>query len=87
MNPKDRLNNINPMLIAGAILDVDQQDRGISHLYSGDKDAERLKVKYPDIMSRLRSLARDEKFVMNYWLKVCKVRAIRGEPMPWENVH
>lgn len=39
------------------------------------------------IREKLLSLASDERFVMNYWLKVCKVRAQRGIPMPWDVVH
>ncbi len=40
-----------------------------------------------EIKEKLLNLARDQRFVMNYWLKVCKVRAIRGLPMPWEQIH
>lgn len=40
-----------------------------------------------EIREKLQNLARDQHFVMNYWLKVCKVRALRGLPMPWERVH
>lgn len=40
-----------------------------------------------EIKSNLLSLARDQRFVMNYWLKVCKVRALRGLPMPWDQIH
>lgn len=40
-----------------------------------------------DIRDKLLSLARDQRFVMNYWLKVCKVRASRGQPMPWDQIH
>ncbi|MGJ8689134.1 MAG: hypothetical protein ACSHXZ_06380 [Gammaproteobacteria bacterium] len=40
-----------------------------------------------EIKNNLLSLARDQRFVMNYWLKVCKVRALRGLPMPWEQIH
>jgi len=39
------------------------------------------------IREKLLSLSSDERFVMNYWLKVCKVRALRGLPMPWDVVH
>jgi hypothetical protein len=40
-----------------------------------------------EIKEKLLNLARDQRFVMNYWLKVCKVRALRGLPMPWEQIH
>lgn len=40
-----------------------------------------------DIREKLLSLAADQRFVMNYWLKVCKLRASRGLPMPWDQVH
>ncbi len=40
-----------------------------------------------DIRQKLLSLASDQRFVMNYWLKVCKVRAFRGQPMPWDQIH
>jgi hypothetical protein len=40
-----------------------------------------------DIRRKLLSLASDQHFVMNYWLKVCKLRALRGQPMPWDQVH
>lgn len=40
-----------------------------------------------DIRDKLLSLASDQRFVMNYWLKVCKVRASRGQRMPWEQIH
>jgi len=40
-----------------------------------------------EVKEKLLNLARDQRFVMNYWLKVCKVRAIRGLPMPWEQIH
>ena len=40
-----------------------------------------------DIRDKLLSLASDQRFVMNYWLKVCKVRASRGQPMPWDQIH
>lgn len=40
-----------------------------------------------ELKEKLLSLARDQRFVMNYWLKVCKVRALRGMPMPWEQIH
>lgn len=40
-----------------------------------------------EIKEKLLSLAHDQRFVMNYWLKVCKVRALRGLPMPWDYIH
>lgn len=40
-----------------------------------------------DVRDKLLSLASDQRFVMNYWLKVCKVRASRGQPMPWDQIH
>ena len=40
-----------------------------------------------DIRQKLLSLASDQRFVMNYWLKVCKLRAFRGQPMPWDQIH
>lgn len=40
-----------------------------------------------ELRERLLRLARDQRFVMNYWLKVCKVRALRGLPMPWDQIH
>lgn len=40
-----------------------------------------------EIRQRLLNLARDQRFVMNYWLKVCKLRAARGLPMPWDAIH
>lgn len=40
-----------------------------------------------DIRDKLLSLASDQRFVMNYWLKVCKVRASRGQRMPWDQIH
>lgn len=40
-----------------------------------------------EIKEKLLNLARDQRFVMNYWLKVCKVRALRGLPMPWDQIH
>ncbi len=40
-----------------------------------------------DLRDKLLSLASDQRFVMNYWLKVCKVRASRGQPMPWDQIH
>jgi len=40
-----------------------------------------------EVRQRLLRLARDQRFVMNYWLKVCKLRAVRGLPMPWDVVH
>ncbi|MES3006862.1 MAG: hypothetical protein V4751_03725 [Pseudomonadota bacterium] len=40
-----------------------------------------------DIREKLLSLASDQRFVMNYWLKVCKLRALRGQPMPWDLIH
>jgi len=40
-----------------------------------------------DIRDKLLGLARDQRFVMNYWLKVCKLRASRGLPMPWDQIH
>ncbi|MDX1490183.1 MAG: hypothetical protein R3332_02780 [Pseudohongiellaceae bacterium] len=39
------------------------------------------------IREKLLSLSSDERFVMNYWLKVCKLRAVRGLPMPWDVIH
>lgn len=40
-----------------------------------------------EIRDKLLGLARDKTFVMNYWLKVCKLRASRGLPMPWDPIH
>ena len=40
-----------------------------------------------EIKEKLLSLAHDQRFVMNYWLKVCKERALRGLPMPWDYIH
>jgi len=40
-----------------------------------------------EVRQRLLNLARDQRFVMNYWLKVCKLRASRGLPMPWDAIH
>lgn len=40
-----------------------------------------------EVREKLLNLARDQHFVMNYWLKVCKLRALRGMPMPWEQIH
>jgi hypothetical protein len=42
---------------------------------------------FAEIKSRILSLSRDHSFAMNYWVKVCKVRATKGLPMPWDQVH
>lgn len=42
---------------------------------------------FTDIKHRILALSRDRSFAMNYWVKVCKLRAMKGLPMPWESIH
>lgn len=60
------------------------RNQDFSETYNGVLDAS---VQEQEIWQRLLNLARDQRFVMNYWLKVCKLRAVRGLPMPWDAIH
>ncbi|MDT8427536.1 MAG: hypothetical protein RQ757_02085 [Pseudomonadales bacterium] len=42
---------------------------------------------FADIKQKILGLSRDHSFAMNYWVKVCKLRAMKGLPMPWETIH
>ncbi len=64
------------------ILDVDVQEKEIWQIARMLPHCSVMEVR-----QKLLALARDQHFVMNYWLKVCKVRALRGLPMPWEQIH
>jgi hypothetical protein len=42
---------------------------------------------FTEVKRRILSLSKDRSFAMNYWVKVCKLRATKGLPMPWEQIH
>ena len=42
---------------------------------------------FDEIKRRILGLSRDRTFALNYWVKVCKLRATRGLPMPWDQIH
>lgn len=42
---------------------------------------------FAEIKQKILGLSRDRSFAMNYWVKVCKLRAMKGLPMPWETIH
>lgn len=42
---------------------------------------------FEEVKRRILSLSRDRSFAMNYWVKVCKIRAVKGLPMPWDRIH
>jgi hypothetical protein len=42
---------------------------------------------FGEVKRKILSLSRDRSFAMNYWVKVCKLRATKGLPMPWEQIH
>ncbi len=42
---------------------------------------------FTEVKRKILSLSRDRSFAMNYWVKVCKLRATKGLPMPWEKIH
>ena len=42
---------------------------------------------FEEVKRRILGLSRDRSFAMNYWVKVCKIRAVRGMPMPWDQIH
>ncbi len=41
---------------------------------------------FEEVKRKILSLSRDRSFALNYWVKVCKLRATRGEPMPWDGL-
>ena len=42
---------------------------------------------FQEVKRRILGLSRDRSFAMTYWVKVCKLRATKGLPMPWDQIH
>ena len=42
---------------------------------------------FTEVKRKILCLSKDRSFAMNYWVKVCKLRATKGLPMPWEKIH
>jgi len=82
MSEKNMRKNIEITASYNGVLDADVQEREIWQLASLLPH-----TTVHDLRASLLRLARDQRFVMNYWLKVCKVRALRGLPMPWDQIH
>lgn len=77
-----QVHNVELPNVYNGVLDADVQEQEIQQIVAFLPHAT-----VHDIREKLLSLAADQCFVMNYWLKVCKLRASRGLPMPWDQVH